>query len=63
MTLEKIKAAVRFGLTVYYQTTAYVVEEYAGQWYIYCAATNHRIGLTYRDGVTLNGKPSDFFVA
>ena len=63
MTLDQIKAAVRSGRTVYYQNRSYKVTENNGQWYIHCPTTGHRIGLTHRDGVTLNGKPGDFFVA
>lgn len=62
MTLEQIKSAVSEGKTVHWKNDAYLVTvDGIGQWFIAC----HRgsaIGLTWRDGVTLNGKPEDFFV-
>jgi hypothetical protein len=32
------------------------------QWLIKCELNDHCIGLTWRDGVTMNGKPEDFFI-
>jgi len=30
---------------------------------IVCRTNYHTIGLTWKDGVTLNGRPSEFYVA
>jgi len=68
MTLVEIQNAVRAGKHVCWASTDYQVqlhrfadgEEY---WSIVCTDNQHTIGLTWRDGVTLNGKEADFFVA
>jgi hypothetical protein len=63
MSLEAIKAAVSAGRTVHYQSRLYVVEhDSVGQWLIRCTANDSCIGLTWRDGVTLNGDPWHFFI-
>ena len=56
-TASQIKQAVREGATVFCDTEAYVVENPVGdQWLICCVFNDYCIGLTHRDGVTLNGK-------
>lgn len=61
MNLEAIKTAVETGKTVCYQTNAYkVIKDKFGRWMIECGG--HRIGLTWTDGKTMNGKPEDFFI-
>lgn len=61
MTLEQIKTAVRSGKTVRWKTGAYrVIEDKVGQWLIHCPLTGDCWGLTWRDGVTVNGNPEDF---
>lgn len=70
MTLQEIKDAVLAGKTVYWSHEAYQVV-YCGtplnkQWLIvYRRGTMQEncIGLTWRDGVTLNGKEKDFYIA
>lgn len=64
MTLAEILRAVDEGLPVHWQSTAYVVERPAGgrSCVIRCLSTGHCIGLTWADGVTLNGKEEDFFI-
>ena len=63
MTLEEIKAAVRAGKTVHAGTRAYkVIEDSIGQWLICCTINDYCIGLTWRDGSTLNDKPENFFI-
>lgn len=62
MTLQEIKDAVIAGKKVCWSTEAYEVRHNNGQWLIVCTINNDAIGLTWRDGVTLNGKPKDFFV-
>lgn len=64
MNLGEIQAAVLAGKTVHWKTPAYqVVCDSVGQWLIVCASTKGCWGLTWADGVTMNGKPEEFFVA
>lgn len=63
MTLNEIKQAVEAGKTVHWATRSYrVVKDSIGQWLIECD-NGHCIGLTWQDGVTVNGRPEQFFVA
>jgi hypothetical protein len=63
MTLIEIKQAVEAGRTVHWASTGYVViKDSIGQWLIRCLFNGSCIGLTWRDGVTLNGRESDFFI-
>ena len=63
MTLEEIKAAVEAGHVVHWHNSAYkVVKDNLGQWMVKCTDNGHCIGLTFSDGVTLNGKPEEFFM-
>ena len=63
MNLEEIKAAVEAGKTVHWSNTLYVViKDSIGQWLIKCTDNDHCVGLTHRDGVTMNGKPEEFFL-
>lgn len=62
MTLEEIKAAVEAGKAVHWSNDGYkVVKDKLGQWFIVFTATNNSIGLTWTDGVTLNGKEEEFY--
>ena len=64
MNLDEIKAAVLAGKTVHWATPVYtVICDSIGQWLIKCSFNGHCWGLTWRDGVTVNGKPEEFFVA
>lgn len=64
MKLHQIKNAVNAGQTVYWKSPAYVViKDRIGQWLIRCELNNHCIGLTWRDGETMNGKEQDFYIA
>mgnify|MGYP000630862635 CR=1 FL=1 len=62
MTLEEITQAVTDGKTVYWKQPNYEVKLWADGYNIVCASNNHAIGLTWTDGVTLNGKEKDFFI-
>jgi hypothetical protein len=64
MTLSEIKADVTSGRVVCWQSPAYQVINGADgkQWLILCTLNNHCIGLTWADGVTMNGKPDDFYI-
>lgn len=62
MSLEEIKTAVESGKGVYWSNNGYrVIKDNIGQWLIeHC--DGHCIGLTHRDGKTMNGNPEDFFI-
>ncbi len=69
MTLQEIKDAVNAGKIVHWASLAYTVVkgkcDNTGEdnWVILCTLNDHCIGLTWRDGVTMNGKPEQFFIA
>ena len=64
MNLEEIKASVESGQTVHWASQAYrVIKDNVGQWLIQCDINGHCIGLTWRDGVTMNGEEKQFFVS
>ena len=73
MELAEIKSAVLAGDTVHWASSAYVVKhvryrkltgDYVDYgWCIVCVPNGSTIGLTWRDGVTLNGEAEDFYVA
>lgn len=64
MNLQEIKAAVESGKTVHWSNSLYVVvKDRIGQWFVKCTSNNHHIGLTHTDGVTMNGKPEEFYIA
>lgn len=63
MTLDQIKAAVEAGKTVHWANDVYVViKDKLGQWFIQCVPNKHYVGLTWRDGITLNGEPEEFYI-
>lgn len=62
MTTEEIKKAVTTGKRVFCKNQCYeVILDSIGQYLIHCTLNNTYIGLTWRDGVTLNGNENDFF--
>jgi hypothetical protein len=62
MTLTEIKAAVESGRKVYWCNKNYeVVKDDLGRFLVWCLCNNSYIGLTWRDGVTLNGSEDQFF--
>jgi hypothetical protein len=62
MTLGQIKMAIAKGQKVYWSDYSYeVVKDNLSKYLIKCKANNHCIGLTWLDGVTMNGEESDFF--
>ena len=64
MTLEEIKAAVLAGKTVHWASKIYEVR-YApklDEFQIVCTDNDSIIGLTWKDGVTMNGKEDDFYI-
>jgi len=62
MNAVEIIEAIDKGKHVYYLTYAYeVIEDSKGE-YVIESGNGHRIGLTWADGVTLNGNEGDFCV-
>ena len=63
MTLEQIKQAIDDGKTVHWSNDLYtVIKDRLGQYLIICTSNDHCIGLTWKDGVTMNGQPEQFYV-
>lgn len=62
LTLEKIKAAVDEGKTVCWVNDNYEVEKWADGYNIVCKHNMNAVGLTHRDGVTMNEKLKDFYI-
>lgn len=62
-SVQQIKDNVDRGRTVYHKNSAYrVVRDSSGEYLIVCDLNDHAIGLTWRDGETLNGKPEEFYI-
>ena len=63
MTLDGIKAAVDAGKIVYWKNEGYrVVKDNLGQYHIVFQHNANATGLTWTDGITLNGEPEEFFI-
>ena len=63
MTLEQIKAAVESGQTVHWANDGYsVVKDNLGQWLIVYDQNQNAIGLTWKDGKTMNGEGHQFYI-
>ncbi len=64
MNLPEIKKAIADGKTVHWATTGYqVICDKIGQYLILCTSNGSCIGLTWADGITMNGKEDEFFIA
>lgn len=62
MTLDEIKSAIAAGKKVFWKQPNYeVTKDSIEQYLIICSNNSHAIGLTWQDGVTMNGKPEDFY--
>jgi len=63
MTLDEIKEAVDAGKDVRWSNTLYVVlRDSVGQYLVRCTSNGCCWGLTWRDGVTMNGDEKDYFI-
>ena len=63
MDAQQIRDAIDAGKTVYWHHDGYqVIKDSIGQYLIKCHMNDHYIGLTHKDGITLNGSPEDFYV-
>jgi hypothetical protein len=63
MNLHEIKSAVEAGLPVHWSNDGYkVIKDKIGQFLVIFEPNQSCIGLTWKDGITLNGKESDFYI-
>lgn len=63
MTLDEIVAAVDAGRAVRWANGGYhVIRGATGELLIWCEFNDNCIGLTWQDGVTLNGRPEQFYI-
>lgn len=64
MTLQEIKQAILSGKTVHWCNERYTVKIGAADYfYIIDKYNGSCVGLTYRDGITLNGSQDQFYIA
>lgn len=65
MTLQEIKQAIEQGKTVNWSSNYYevikVIKDKNNEYLIRCKGNGHCIGLTWRDGVTMNGNEIEFY--
>lgn len=61
MKLEEIKKAVDAGKKVKWASSLYDVVKGKLGYFIVCRSNQYTTGLTHTDGVTLNGRPSEFY--
>ena len=64
MNAEQIKQAVDQGKAVHWKNDGYIVTKATkgDDYYINFIPTGGIIGLTWMDGITLNGNESDFYI-
>ena len=68
MDLQEIKSAIDANKTVHWSNDSYVVIKHfprypdTPEYLIKCLSNGHCIGLTWRDGVTMNGKKEQFYI-
>ena len=60
MTLEEIKKAISEGKKVHWSNRLYKVTNPTGDEYLIVCTNGSVIGLTWKDGVTMNGEEKDF---
>jgi len=65
MELTEIKSAVMAGKTVNWKQANYVVIHGSkiDKFLIKCTDNDSCIGLTHRDGLTMNGEEKDFYIS
>jgi hypothetical protein len=61
MTLEEIKKAIEEKKKVYWSNKSYEVIKEEDYYYVLYIPNSYAIGLTWLDGITLNGKEEEFF--
>lgn len=63
MNLQAIKAAISDDQIVHWKNSSYTVKLDQSSRYVIVCTNGSTIGLTWNDGVTLNGKEADFYVS
>lgn len=62
MNLQQIKDKLSAGIKVYWNNEAHeVTQDNKSQYFITNIYNQYSVGLTWLDGITLNGKESEFF--
>jgi aryl-phospho-beta-D-glucosidase BglC (GH1 family) len=62
MNLEQIKQSLSEGKKVFWSNENYeVIKDKINKYLIHCVVNDHCIGLTHKDGKTLNGEENEFF--
>lgn len=62
MNLQETKSAVESEQKVYGKSFLYEVVFDGNEYFITCKSTNHKIGLVWEAGRTMDGKEQDFFM-
>ena len=68
MNLQEIKSAIDADKTVHWANDSYVVIKHfprypdTPEYLIKCLSNDHCIGLTWKDGVTMNGKEEQCYI-
>ena len=63
MDAQQIRTAIDDGKTVYWHHDGYqVIKDSIGQYLIKCLWNDYCIGLTHKDGITLNGEAKAFYI-
>ncbi len=64
MTLQEIKDAIDAGKVVHWVSSLYeITKDCYSKYHICCPVSGACIGLTWKDGTTLNGDESDFYLS
>ena len=64
MTLEEIKTTIEQGGRVCWKHEGYpVIKDGLGRFLIVCTRNQSAWGLTWTDGITMNEKEEDFYIA
>jgi len=61
MNLQEIKSAIEAGKTVCWSNDGYIVEKAGKNYYVVSQQNGYTTGLTWLDGVTLNGREDQFY--
>ena len=60
--VKELKKAIDENINVYHHNPMYICyKDDIGQYLITCTSNEYTIGLTWRDGVTLNGNLKEFY--
>ena len=62
MSLKEITTAINNGKKVFCGNNYEVIKDSKNQYLIVCLSNDYTLGLTWLDGITLNGDESNFFI-